>query len=184
MGARLRFAANGEANLIGAGQNERANWIAGIVDRLRNFARAFVTQIPREQIQPGLCRNVFFRIVALPFFGSFFRFLFLAGERADDFSLRVQNLQLGWRLLLFLQAVVQNRAIRRILADGIAPRIEVAEPRAPPRARWEEMRFFGSARGPRLPQRTYIVKHPERAPVRGPDEIDTVNKHVVNRSAR
>src|SRR5207249_2937920 len=92
-------------------------------------------------------------------------FLFLAGECANYLALRIKNFKLGGFLLLFLQVIIQNRAARRIFPDGIASRIDVADPRAPRRAWREKMRHFRSDRSGGLPQRTDIVQHPERTAV-------------------
>src|SRR5207248_3806207 len=109
--------------------------------------------------------------IALPFGGSFFFFLLLTCERANDLALRVQNFELRGFFGLSLQPIVQSRAIWGIFADGITPRIEMAHARAPGRARREEMRIFRRNRSGRLPQRADIVEHPERTPVRGRNEI-------------
>src|SRR5262245_14051259 len=115
---------------------------------------------------------------------SLFCFPFLTGKRADNFALPIENLKPRRLFRRFLQVVVQDRAVRRVLADGITTRIEMTHPRPPRCARNEEMRVSGCDRNSGLPQRANIIEHPERAPVRGDGEVIIMNNHVMDRRVR
>ena len=178
----LRFSGHREPHLVCARQNERADWIACVINRQRNFCRHFVAQVPGETVEACLGGDVFFGGVALPFFGGSFLFLFLAGVGADDFALAIEYFEFGWFFGLFLQVKVKNCSRGRIFTNGIAARVEVTHPRANGGPRREKMRGFRGNGCAGLAQGAHVVQHPERSAVSGDHQIVVVDDHVVDGS--
>src|SRR5579884_3500627 len=98
-----------------------------------------------------------------------------AGVAADDFALRIENLERDGAGGIWSQVIVDDGAVRRILCGGLIGRnrrIGIgAAANAKGRGRLEEKRIGFCDRGRELAQRRDVVKNPEGAAVRRDDEI-------------
>ncbi len=127
---------------------------------------------------------MFLGFISFPFVGCAVLFLFLATERANDFALSVQQLQLDVLFGLLFQVVVERRALGGIFSDGVAAPPGVPHARTNGGTRREQVRIFAGNGSVRLAQRADVIEHPERAAMRGHHQIVAVNDEVVHWSCR
>src|SRR5260370_33791064 len=99
---------------------------------------------------------------------------------ADDFALRVEQLECHRILGLLFQVVVENSAIGRVFADGITAAPKMSRARTGRGARREEMRVLGGDGSAYLAQRTEVIQNPERTAVGRDNQIVGMNNQIVD----
>src|SRR5439155_1117683 len=110
-----------------------------------------------------------------------------AREAADQPARRVEDVE-PHVLVLALEPVVDHRAARWVLPDGVYVRAAAERATAPVRAigvtRLEQVHALARDHAPQLAQRRDIVQNPERASVRRRDEVALLDREIVHRHDR
>ena len=179
---------------VGSGRDLRRGLRPLVEDRLRREDRLEDPHVPDHAIDAGLRGQRLVLVALLELFErapvlqiALGRLLFLARKRPQP-RVAVEDLEPHdfARLRLLLQPVREDDALGHVLSDRTRRRVLVRllDLRADGRTRREEVGGLAGDLGLPEPQRRQVVEDPERAPLRGDDEVAVLDRKVRDRRDR